>query len=230
MKCPHRDDTFCRSVGGYGSRSLQRSMRRVPIVPPERIRTLPFGAGLVLLRSAPPIVTDLGPWTCRQSARQQGSVPEDGVRPANSTPQVLRHPAGGKHDGLGVRDDVRAWRESLVMGQLSAGSSVKAFSAGLAGVSFASSMAAHKSVLAGFARQITAVDVATLVANTSMLGRLEALSADMGVSVVNRLISSSGVQVSLTSTIYEAVTSILRDDAAAQGPDNGANEGGLWAG
>lgn len=53
------------TVGDYGSRSLQRSTRRVPILPPEKIRTLPFGTGLVLLRSAPPIVADLRPWTTR---------------------------------------------------------------------------------------------------------------------------------------------------------------------
>ena len=51
------------TVGDYGSRSLQRSTRRVPIMPPERIRTLPFGTGLVLFRSAPPIVTTLRRWT-----------------------------------------------------------------------------------------------------------------------------------------------------------------------
>jgi type IV secretory pathway TraG/TraD family ATPase VirD4 len=53
------------TVGDYGSRSLQRSTRRVPIMPPEKIRSLPFGTGLVLLRSAPPIVADLRPWTTR---------------------------------------------------------------------------------------------------------------------------------------------------------------------
>ncbi len=58
------------SVGDYGSRSLQRSMRRVPVMPPEVIRTLPFGTALVLLRSAPPVVTDLRPWTERKEAAQ----------------------------------------------------------------------------------------------------------------------------------------------------------------
>jgi type IV secretory pathway TraG/TraD family ATPase VirD4 len=53
------------SIGDYGSRSLQRSMRRVPVMPPERLRTLPFGIGLILLRSAPPIVTTLRAWTQR---------------------------------------------------------------------------------------------------------------------------------------------------------------------
>ncbi len=56
------------SVGDYGSRSLQRSTRRVPILPPEAIRTLPFGTALVLLRSSSPLVTDLRPWTARTDA------------------------------------------------------------------------------------------------------------------------------------------------------------------
>ncbi len=58
------------SVGDYGSRSLQRSVRRVPVMPPEVIRTLPFATALVLLRSAPPLVTDLRPWTARNEAGQ----------------------------------------------------------------------------------------------------------------------------------------------------------------
>lgn len=56
--------------GDYGARSLQRSVRRVPVMPPEVIRTLPFGTALVLLRSAPPLVTDLRPWTARPEADQ----------------------------------------------------------------------------------------------------------------------------------------------------------------
>ena len=67
-----RTDTI--SVGDYGSRSLQRSMRRVPVMPPEAIRTLPFGTALVLLRSAPPVVTDLRPWTERRDAEELRST------------------------------------------------------------------------------------------------------------------------------------------------------------
>src|SRR3954468_23363810 len=63
-----RTDTV--SVGDYGSRSLQRSVRRGPVMPPEVIRTLPFVTPLVLLRSAPPLVTDLRPWTARTEAEQ----------------------------------------------------------------------------------------------------------------------------------------------------------------
>jgi type IV secretory pathway TraG/TraD family ATPase VirD4 len=58
-----RSDTV--TISDYGSRSLQRSSRRAPVMPPERIRMLPFGTGLILLRSAPPIVTRLRRWTSR---------------------------------------------------------------------------------------------------------------------------------------------------------------------
>lgn len=58
------------TIGDHGSRGLQRSTRRVPILPPDVIRTLPFGTGLVLLRSAPPIVADLRRWTDRSDGRE----------------------------------------------------------------------------------------------------------------------------------------------------------------
>ena len=64
-----RDErTDTTTVGDHGSRSLQRSTRRVPVLPPEAIRTLPFGTALLLLRSAPPLVTDLRRWTERADA------------------------------------------------------------------------------------------------------------------------------------------------------------------
>ncbi|WP_294179734.1 type IV secretory system conjugative DNA transfer family protein [uncultured Schumannella sp.] len=64
-----RDEiTDSTTIGDHGSRSAQRSIRRVPIMPPDVIRTLPFGTGLVLLRSAPPIVTRLRAWTTRSDA------------------------------------------------------------------------------------------------------------------------------------------------------------------
>lgn len=61
------------TLGDHGTRSNQRSVRRVPIFPPDRIRRLPFGTGVVLLRSAPPIVTDLHPWPSRPDAGQLAS-------------------------------------------------------------------------------------------------------------------------------------------------------------
>ncbi|MBO0981575.1 type IV secretory system conjugative DNA transfer family protein [Microbacterium sp. SD291] len=61
-----RDEfTDAVTLGDYGSRSNQRSVRRVPILPPDRVRTLPFGTGVILLRSAPPIITNLHPWPKR---------------------------------------------------------------------------------------------------------------------------------------------------------------------
>lgn len=76
-----RDEiTDSTTIGDHGSRSAQRSIRRVPIMPPDVIRTLPFGTGLVLLRSAPPIITRLRAWTTRRDAaelRQQRTEIED---------------------------------------------------------------------------------------------------------------------------------------------------------
>lgn len=56
------------SIGDHGARSIQRSTRRVAIMPPETIRMLPFGTAMVLLRSAPPMVTNLRAWTTRADA------------------------------------------------------------------------------------------------------------------------------------------------------------------
>lgn len=42
----------------------------MPILPPDRIRTLPFGTGVILLRSTAPIITDLNPWPKRGDAAQ----------------------------------------------------------------------------------------------------------------------------------------------------------------
>jgi type IV secretion system protein VirD4 len=48
--------------------TMVKPIRRVPVMPPEVIRTLPFGTALVLLRSAPLLVTDLRPWFDRKNA------------------------------------------------------------------------------------------------------------------------------------------------------------------
>ncbi|MFI8528161.1 type IV secretory system conjugative DNA transfer family protein [Promicromonospora sukumoe] len=61
-------DTHIR--GERGSRSIQRAVRRVAIMPPQAIRMLPFGISLVLLRAAPPIIADLRTWTTRPDADQ----------------------------------------------------------------------------------------------------------------------------------------------------------------
>ncbi|WP_147106524.1 type IV secretory system conjugative DNA transfer family protein [Nesterenkonia populi] len=64
-----RDEyTDSTTIGDHGTRSNQRSVRRVSVLPPDRIRTLPFGTGVTLLRTAPPIITDLRRWTERPEA------------------------------------------------------------------------------------------------------------------------------------------------------------------
>lgn len=50
-----------------GGRSTSSSVRRVPVMEMSRLRTLPFGTGVLLLRTAPPVVLDLVPWTVRRA-------------------------------------------------------------------------------------------------------------------------------------------------------------------
>ncbi|PSL08174.1 type IV secretory pathway TraG/TraD family ATPase VirD4 [Haloactinopolyspora alba] len=67
-----RDDetvSLSRSTGrGDKSRSRQTSLRRVPILDTAALRTLPFGTGVLMLRSAAPIMLDLTAWTSRDDA------------------------------------------------------------------------------------------------------------------------------------------------------------------
>ncbi|MET0860353.1 MAG: TraM recognition domain-containing protein [Microbacterium sp.] len=63
------ESTDSTTIGDGGSRSAQRSIRRVPILPPDTIRTLPFGTGLIMLRAAPPIIARLRMWTARADAQ-----------------------------------------------------------------------------------------------------------------------------------------------------------------
>ena len=39
-------------------------------MPPDTIRTLPFGTGLILLRAAPPVIAKLRMWTDRPDAAE----------------------------------------------------------------------------------------------------------------------------------------------------------------
>jgi hypothetical protein len=49
-----------------GGRTASWNTRRVPVMDSSRLRTLPFSTGVLPLRSAPPIVLDLDPWTGRR--------------------------------------------------------------------------------------------------------------------------------------------------------------------
>jgi len=66
-----RDETTTSdTISEQGFTTTQRSIRRVAVMPPETIRTLPFGVGVTLLRTTRPIITDLRPWTARPDATQ----------------------------------------------------------------------------------------------------------------------------------------------------------------
>ena len=61
-----RDEfTVSHSRDGIGQHSTSTSIRRVPILDPGKLRTLPAGTGIALMRSARPIAVDLQPWTQR---------------------------------------------------------------------------------------------------------------------------------------------------------------------
>jgi type IV secretory pathway TraG/TraD family ATPase VirD4 len=53
---------------GTTGHSISSSTRWRPILEPSEIRRLPIGHGLLLLRSAAPIVMKLRPWTARPDA------------------------------------------------------------------------------------------------------------------------------------------------------------------
>jgi type IV secretory pathway TraG/TraD family ATPase VirD4 len=63
------ESTDSTSTDSHGGHTRQHSLRRIPILPPDRLRTLPFGTGVILLRTARPIITRLRPWTHRADAK-----------------------------------------------------------------------------------------------------------------------------------------------------------------
>jgi hypothetical protein len=61
-----RDEvTWAESRGYDGGRSRSSSIRRIPILDSGRLRTLPDGAAMLLLRSLPPAVIRMRQWTQR---------------------------------------------------------------------------------------------------------------------------------------------------------------------
>jgi type IV secretory pathway TraG/TraD family ATPase VirD4 len=82
------ESTDALSSDQYGGHSVQRSIRRVPILPPDLLRSLPFGTGAIVLRSARPIIADLRPWPTRAGARElqaQRAAVEATIRAAHGT-------------------------------------------------------------------------------------------------------------------------------------------------
>nr|WP_184807054.1 TraM recognition domain-containing protein [Kribbella italica] len=80
--CGDRDEELRNwSRGPDGGRTWSTSTRRLPVLPPDVLRTLPFGTGVLLARTAPPILLKLRPWTDRpdapeiaQSVKRNGQV------------------------------------------------------------------------------------------------------------------------------------------------------------
>ncbi|GAB2615148.1 type IV secretory system conjugative DNA transfer family protein [Kribbella endophytica] len=67
--CGDRDEEVRNwSRGPDGGRTWSTSTRRLPILPPDALRTLPFGTGVLLARTAPPILLAMRPWTDRSDA------------------------------------------------------------------------------------------------------------------------------------------------------------------
>ncbi|WP_308465237.1 type IV secretory system conjugative DNA transfer family protein [Rathayibacter soli] len=65
-----RDETTNSvTADASGGHSHQRSIRRVAILPPDVLRTIPFGTAVIMLRTARPIITRLRAWTSRPNAR-----------------------------------------------------------------------------------------------------------------------------------------------------------------
>lgn len=71
------------SAGG----SVSVSVCHRPVLEPSQIRQIPVGHGLLLLRSAAPIMMTLNPWTCRPDAST--------LRAAKNTYEVAARSAGG---------------------------------------------------------------------------------------------------------------------------------------
>src|SRR5699024_8564308 len=62
-----RDETTCAETRSRdGNRSRSSSMRRIPILDSGRLRILPFGTAVLHLRSLPPAVIRMRPWTGRR--------------------------------------------------------------------------------------------------------------------------------------------------------------------
>ncbi|WP_432887773.1 type IV secretory system conjugative DNA transfer family protein [Kribbella sp. CA-245084] len=69
--CGDRDEEIRNwSRGPDGKRTISTSTRRIPILPPDVIRTLPLGTGILLARTAPPILLNMTPWPARPDAAQ----------------------------------------------------------------------------------------------------------------------------------------------------------------
>ncbi|MEU4193605.1 TraM recognition domain-containing protein [Kribbella sp. NPDC026611] len=84
--CGDRDEEIRNwSRGPDGKRTISTSTRRIPILPPDVIRTLPLGTGILLARTARPILLNMIPWPARSDADQIHASIADAARRVRPT-------------------------------------------------------------------------------------------------------------------------------------------------
>jgi type IV secretory pathway TraG/TraD family ATPase VirD4 len=90
-----RDDWYsttsrsAHAIAFESGASTSTSLRKVPILPPDAIRAIPFGSAVLLLSQAEPMALRMRPWTARPDARrittEQATVEADILDAARKT-------------------------------------------------------------------------------------------------------------------------------------------------
>jgi type IV secretion system protein VirD4 len=84
---------YTASIGPDGRQSHSSSLREVPVMDPSRLRMLPFGTAVLMLRAARPIVLSMTAWTKRPEAaelqRSRRRLEEVIERASSQAPQSL---------------------------------------------------------------------------------------------------------------------------------------------
>ena len=96
---------FSQTAQSGGGRSISTSNRERAILDPSTIRAIAPGHGLLLLRSAPPIMLTLRPWTARTDAAEAPTRPGRGRRchPEGSRTELVGPCVGPGPDCRGQR-------------------------------------------------------------------------------------------------------------------------------
>lgn len=87
--------THTTSRSRHGDASTSTGVRMVPVMPPDVLRTVPFGTGVLLLRHTRPVVIDLEAWTARRDAKELRAAQADAETTAADAASTTVRPAGG---------------------------------------------------------------------------------------------------------------------------------------
>ena len=96
------DKQYSDNVSGDGHRSRSTSTRDVPIMDSSRLRMLPFGTGVLLLRSARPILLGLDTWHARResaSLRSDQATLEKQIKAAHLSARLVRRNVSSSSHG-----------------------------------------------------------------------------------------------------------------------------------